>query len=94
MSVCECRRVAEEKLLSKLRENHPNATNHKVILMCYGIVFDKSGQVQEKPFMPSAASYSRQQKNGKIREVKGTYNIFFSYCPFCGKSLTDDEGAT
>lgn len=89
--MCDCKEQIESKLLAWLIKQEPEGKEHKMSLLGYGVVFQEETLI-EKPFMECEASYVRQQKNGKLRIRKGVNKVFFSFCPFCGLKLEQEDG--
>lgn len=87
---CTCRADIETKLTERFVETAPDATGHKVRLQGYAYAMNASskvgsGGIVERPFMPYKAEAVHPLKKGGTKAKASTGNMFFSYCPFCGK---------
>lgn len=80
--MCDCRKTIEAKLLSGFQKQAPKATDHRVSLTGYALIFGAT--LEEKGCMPIETSASFPLKKGGAKEKKGRTNMIFTYCPFCG----------
>lgn len=84
---CTCKTDLEAKLTERYVSMEPTATGHKVELQGYGIALTETG-CEVKGFMQYETFANVPLKKGGSKPKKTTGNMFFSYCPFCGKEPT------
>ncbi len=80
---CDCRETIESKLLARFKEQAPDAQNHEASLKGYGFVLGAS--VREVGCMPIELTADRPLKRGGHKRKTDHMNMFFTFCPFCGK---------
>lgn len=83
---CDCKQALEAKLLEKLKQGTPDGANHSVSLSGYGLVI-VGNKMGYRPCMDVSQSVDLPRKAGGFKNTKPKLNMFFSYCPFCGKSV-------
>lgn len=84
---CNCKADIERKLLDAFKRTAPDAATHKVALQGYGFrLVDNVLTLQ--PFMNFKFSADHPTKTGASRHRAKVGVMHFSYCPFCGKSLS------
>lgn len=81
--MCDCRKRVEKKMLEQFHYEAPEAVEHKVNLLGYGIVF-KSGKASENGLMRAAETANFPLKKGGMKEKKKEVSVLFTFCPFCG----------
>lgn len=86
MSTCNCKSELEAALLERFKTNAPEATDHGVELAGYSFVI-VANTMHSVPYMEVRTSAMHPLKKGGTRLKKGTTNMFFTYCPFCGKKV-------
>lgn len=88
--MCECKSNLEERLLKRVSERFPDATDIKLQLDGYSFLMGE-GKVTMKPTMPIVGEYKQPTKKGGQRVRKIKEQMIASYCPFCGESLKEAE---
>ena len=89
---CNCKTDIEAKLAQRHAEQTPEDTDHKAMLKGYGIVFGP--QAGLRPY--AEVELTRQKvvkRTGEKKLTKSILNMFFTHCPYCGKSLADGSPA-
>lgn len=86
MSTCNCKTELEAKLLERFKTNAPDATDHGVELIGYSFVI-VGNTLTHMPYMEVRTSSMQPLKKGGSKLKKGTTNMFFTYCPFCGTKV-------
>lgn len=88
---CNCRSDIESKLLERFKSETPTWHNHAVTLSGYGfcIVEDK---VITRPYAEVNRVADMPKKSGGYSVKRTKLNMYFTYCPFCGKPVVDKEG--
>ena len=82
--MCNCKEELEKKLTDHQIKSTPISKGHKVALKGYGIVLTDSG-CRYRGFMEYEVFELAPLKKGGHKPKKTRGNMFFSYCPFCGK---------
>lgn len=81
---CTCKTTVEAKLLERFKEQSPEASGHAVDLSGYALILDDEMAMSQKGCMPIVTRASFPLKKGGAKEKKQTFNMIFTYCPFCG----------
>jgi len=90
--MCDCREKIEARLLQAFKEEHPEATDHKVKLEGYAFIF--GAQVTVKACMPIKRTATFPvKKGGGTREKAEKVSLMFNCCPFCGEKYEREEPA-
>lgn len=87
---CDCKQALEAKLLEKLKQETPDGANHSAHLSGYGMVI-VGNKFTYRPCMEVIQSVDLPRKAGGWKNTKPKLNMFFSYCPFCGKSVNAEK---
>lgn len=89
---CNCRAELEAKLTERHAQQCPEAKNHQVTLegYCMGIVGDRMVELGVVPISARAEHLVKKSGEYKAKASKG--NMVWSFCPFCGKPVTDLKG--
>lgn len=80
--MCDCRPRIEGKLLDKFRTQFPDATEHRIKLTGYALIFGK--ELTEKGCMPIEQTAKFPLKKGGAKEKVQKISMMFTFCPFCG----------
>lgn len=88
--MCDCIKTTQEKTFDYINKQHPERTivsdsqeGFQNTALTFGTT-DKPGGI--KMFIPFKYFYTFQKKDGSTSAVKSeTVNMFFTFCPFCGK---------
>ena len=89
--MCDCKQDIEKKLVERFKNIAPEAKEHGGELAGYGLVI-VGNELQAKPYMAfkgSALYPVKKTGDWKIKKVEN--NMFFSFCPFCGISLSAEK---
>jgi len=79
---CSCKTDIEGKLLDRFKGQSPEATEHRVELKGYALIFGK--KLEQKGCMTLEAVADFPLKKGGVKSKKQTQNMIFNFCPFCG----------
>ncbi len=79
---CECKTDIEEKLLSRFKEQSPEATMHEVELQGYTLIIGE--KLESKGYMPIKCEANFPLKKGGFKPKAIKQNMIFTFCPFCG----------
>lgn len=88
---CNCRSELESKLLERFKSEAPTGQNHTVALSGYGFCIIDN-KVIMRPFLEVTQTADMPKKAGGFSVKRTKLNMYFSYCPFCGKPVMDQEG--
>jgi hypothetical protein len=87
---CNCKSELEAKLTENFKSATPDARDHKVELKGYGFGIIKNKLILQPYFEYEGFSYVPLKKGGeKPKKIIG--NMIFSYCPFCGTALKEQQ---
>lgn len=80
---CDCKLNIEARLLTRFKDQTPEANDHSVSLDGYGLaIIDNS--IVTMPYMPIKLTANHPLKKGGFKRKTENSNMFFNYCPFCG----------
>lgn len=88
---CNCKQDIEQKLLARVAEQEPQASDIKAEIG--GYVFLIGAKVAQKPALPVDVTYQAPKAKGGLKTVKQKLSLTASFCPFCGISLKEEEVA-
>jgi hypothetical protein len=88
---CDCRENIEKKLLTRFKEQEPDAKDHHVRLDGYCFVIINNNDFDSNGRMVIESEAIFKLKNGKTKLKKSKQNMLFTYCPFCAKPYEDKE---
>jgi hypothetical protein len=80
---CNCKKELKEKLTERFKAAKPEAQEHTVELLGYGLGLTDTGLVVTG-FMEAKATAIYPLKNGGFKQKSIMQNMIFSFCPFCG----------
>lgn len=83
---CDCKTDIEAKLLEQLKGETPTGSAHAVSLSNYGFVLLEN-RMTIRPYTVVNTSVTMPKKAGGFTQKRSTMNMFFSFCPYCGKSV-------
>lgn len=90
---CTCNRDIEAKLLDQLKEETPTGVDQAVSLSGYGFVL-VDNRMTIRPYTVVNRSVMLPKKGSEgWRQKRSTMNMFFSFCPYCGKSVLGEPDA-
>lgn len=87
-----CQAEIEAKLTERHAKQHPEAKNHKVKLGGYGFAIIGNTMTCQGAVEITATADHPVKKSGEYKAKKATGNMFWSFCPFCGKPAGHHEG--
>lgn len=90
---CNCKGEVEALFQERLKASVPAGANHQARLHGYGIVLVSSG-MEYRPYFEVQMSVEVPKKAGGTTVKKSRSNMFFSYCPFCGKPVNETKEST
>lgn len=88
---CNCRSDIEAKLLERFKSEQPTGENHAVSISGYGFCIVDNKMIM-RPFAEVMKSADMPKKSGGWTLKRSKLNMYFSYCPFCGKPVVQQEG--
>lgn len=87
---CNCKSDIEARLLERFRSTEAQATGHTIELQGYALLLG-GARMDVRGYMPVEASARHTTKSGTVRVKKQKQNMLFSYCPFCGVPVKDED---
>lgn len=90
---CNCKAEIEAQLTERHAQQYPDAKNHDVSLGGYGfVIIGNKLCVQGAVPITSTADHWVKKSSG-FKAKKATSSMFWSFCPFCGKSAKPEAAA-
>ena len=90
---CNCRSDIEQKLTERHTNAYPDAKNHKATLESYGFGVIGNTMVMHGFAKITYTADHPVKKSGGYKEKKATSAMIWSFCPFCGKSVSEGGAA-
>lgn len=90
---CNCKAELEAKLTERYAKQHPDAKNHQVTLGGYGIAVIGNEMVRRGAEPITATADHRVKSSGIYKPKTVRSSMFWSFCPFCGKSVKLESAA-
>lgn len=78
---CNCKSEIEQKLLTRFKEQSPEAQQHDVTLTGYALIL--GDKLEQKGCMKLEATADFPLKKGGSKSKKQIQNMVFTFCPFC-----------
>lgn len=88
MPSCNCRKDIEKRLTEMFQNTTPGS-DHRVSLTGFSLLITDRG-IEERPAMPYDTSVLVPLKKGGTKWKNSSGVMVFSYCPWCGVSLSAD----
>lgn len=89
---CECKTTIQERIVAKHIEGNPEDLDVTASLGGFGFAINwDTGRTRLAGSLPITTHYVRKNKKGEQKKKTTKTSICFNYCPFCGKSMAEDE---
>lgn len=87
---CNCKKELEAKLTERHASQYPEAKNHKAQLGSYGMAI-VNNHMDIRGISPVTFTADQLvKKSGAYKPKKISSSMFWSFCPFCGKSVKEE----
>ena len=87
---CDCKSDIEAKLLESFKGDTPDGVDHSVSMHGYGFCIVENKMVM-RPYTEVTRAVQLPRKAGGFSTKRMKLNMFFSYCPFCGKPVIEEN---
>ena len=89
---CNCKSTIQDKLVSSYSEKNPEDFDVSATIGGYSLALNfEQNKMRLAGTLPVTIAYSRKNKKGETKAKTTKTFMFFNYCPFCGKSVAEEE---